>query len=116
MSFNIIIRKYEGYNSAMGKYIHSKREYMNEMEKGEYISYEKACQIAESVKNKKKSLELSAKAQEVIKTAYNSKDSKGKVSLGDRTIDAMKEIGVNFYQTNIPKHYMTDKGGFDNAC
>ena len=116
MAFNIIVKNYQHYNSSMGKYIRSKREYLNEMAKGNYLPYEKACQVAEKARsNNKKPFALSKKAQEVIQNARNSSDRRGKVHLSDRLVGGMKEVGVNFYNNNIPKHYRVDMGGFDDA-
>lgn len=118
MSFNIIVKNYQHFNSSMGKFITSKRHYENEMSKGGYIPYEKACEITETVKNKREreqKFELSPKARSIIESARNSSDKKGNVRLGGRMIDAMQSLGVNFYNDNVPKHYRIDKGGFDNA-
>ena len=113
MSFGIIVRKYDGYNSAMGKHITSKKHYQEEMRKGGYISYDKACQNAESVEHKRNStkLELSQKAREIIETAKLSADRKGRVRCGDRIIDAMKDVGVGIQHPQTPKGSPT-QGGF----
>ncbi len=116
MSFNIIVKRYEGYNSALGKYIGSKRQYDNEMSKQGMVSFEKAEQIAESVRSKqKKPYILSGKAKQIINSARFSSDKDGKVHLSDRLVEGMKEVGVNFYNNNLPKHYQ-DKGGFEDAA
>ena len=86
------------------------------MAKGGFVSYEKACQMIEDNKNKQhKPYTLSRKAQEVLRSAKNSSDSKGKLHLSNRLVEGMKEVGVNFYNSNVPKHYSIEKGGFDNA-
>jgi len=109
----IKVKKYEHYNRALGKYITSKRHYDNEMARQGMIPYEEGKKIAEQVqKDKIKPYTISKKAQEIINTAKNSADRRGKVKLGDRTIDAMKEIGVSFNLDHCPKHYK-DKGGFN---
>lgn len=113
---NIIVKNYQHFNRAMGKHITSKRHYDNEMAKGGYIPYEKACQIAESVKNRQTKYELSPKARAVIESARNSADRKGNIHKSDRLIDGMKEVGVKFgYYDQLPKHYQIREGGFDNA-
>ena len=114
MALNVIVKNYSHYNSSMGKYIRSKREYLNEMAKGKYVDYDVACQIAEKARsNREKPFELSKKAREVIESARNSSDRKGKTHLSNRLVEGMKEVGVNFYNSNIPKHYRIDSGGFD---
>lgn len=110
----IIVKRYEHFNSAMGKYITSKKHYESEMAKGGYIPFDKAQEIAEKAKEKnRKPYILSNKAKAVIEAAKTSADRKGRLHCGDRLIEGMKEVGVNFYSNNIPKHYKIDEGGFD---
>jgi len=112
----IIVKKYNGYNRAIGKYITSKRHYMNEMAKGGYIPFEKAESIAHEAEiRNRKEYRLSDKAMGIIKSANSSKDSEGNVKVEGRMIDAMKEVGVNFnLRDKLPKHYQeNNKGRFE---
>lgn len=98
----------------MNKYISSKKQYDEEMTKGDYLPFEKAEQIAEKARSiSKKPYILTKKAVEIISAARFSANKNGKIKPGDRLIDGMKEVGVNFYQNNIPEHYRIDMGGFD---
>lgn len=113
---NIIVKRYEHFNSAMGKYISSKRHYDNEMAKGGYVSYEEGCRMADKVKTRDKKYELSPKARAIIASAKGSADKKGNIKQSDRLITGMKEIGVSFGITDnnkniLPKHYQ-EQGGF----
>jgi hypothetical protein len=94
----IIVKNYEHYNRSMGKKITSKNQYNEEMKKGGYVPFEKGQELArQACDNRKKDYDyLSTKASEVIKSARNSTDKKGKVHMSDRLIDGMKEVGVNF--------------------
>ena len=105
MTFGIIVKKYDHYNRAMGKRITSKKHYQEEMKKGGYIPYDQACQIAESIEQKRNNpkLELSQKAREIIETAKLTADRKGNVKCGDRMIDAMKDVGVGIQHPHTPK-------------
>lgn len=113
MTVGIIVKKYSHYNRAMGMFISSKHQYDNECAKRHLIPSDEAHAIAQSAREKahKPYDTISSKAWDIIKAAKNSKNKKGKVKLSDRTIDAMIEIGVNFYNKNIPKHYQPE-GGF----
>lgn len=113
----IIVRHYDHFNRSLGKYISSKRQYENELAKGGYIPYEKAqalAKLAEEKKNKPYTYaELSQKAKDILSSAESSKDKKGNVKLSDRTIDAMKDVGVKFSVPDwCPKHY-SKEGGFN---
>lgn len=92
----IIVKKYDHINSALpgwdtpkGKYIKSKDHYDRCLKEAGMVSYEK-----NNSGPKLKDYILSKKAKEIINTASNSKDKKGRVRLDDRTIDAMKDIGA----------------------
>lgn len=115
---HIIVKTYEHFNRSLpnwdtpkGKYIRSKKQYVEEMKKGGFVDYEQACRVAEQTnKNKVKYRGLTPKAEALIKAA--SLQNRKNFKLSDKMIDGMKEIGVNFYNDNVPKHYR-DEGGFD---
>ena len=94
----IKIKKYEHFNRAMGKYIGSKRQYQNEMSRRGLVSFEKGERRVEKFKNSyhKDYKGLSSKAQDIIRHAKQIKDNRGNIKLGDRAIEAMKKLGVNF--------------------
>ena len=91
----------------MGKYITSKRHYQEEMKKGGFVSFEEGERLANEPKTKP--YVLSKKAVDLIKSARQSADSKGRIKPGSRLIDGMKDVGVNF-NAKIPNSL---KGGFD---
>jgi hypothetical protein len=110
----IIVKNFEHYNRALGTHVKNKDHYDRLMKEGGYVTYE---ENQERVKdNGNKPYSLSKKGWEIIHAAKNSKDSKGKVKLSDRTIDAMKEIGVGMQKVpsymQLPSAY-TGKGGFN---
>lgn len=111
---NIIVKKYEGYNRAMGKYITSREHYEKEMVKGGYVPFEKAAAIAEKTKQeqRKEYNGLSKQAMEVCKAARDQADKKGNLKPSSRLIDGMKQAGVCFDLSKLPKE-PKNKGGFD---
>jgi len=110
----IIVKKYSHYNRSMGKYINSKKQYDEEMKKGGYISYDEACRRADKIQSQRDNPDLkpSRKVLDIIESAKNSKDKKGNVKLSDRTIDAMKELGVGFNHPHTPNPNKKE-GGFE---
>jgi len=78
MAFGIIIKGKESrkgffphYNSAMGKYIHTKEDYRNEMKKGGYVPYDP------KVEPKKKPYKVSDDTRSLVKAIKRQSDSKG---------------------------------------
>ena len=111
---NIIIRKYEHYNHAMGKHITSKAHYEKEMAKGGYIPFDQAQAIADKRKAElhKDYKGLSKEAIEVCKSAYDSGNRKtGELKCGDRLIEGMQKVGVRFDRVGETPN--TTQGGFN---
>ena len=78
------------------------------MKKGGFVSYDEGCRLAEKSKseNRKEYKGLSPKAEAIIKSAQLTRDKKGKVEVGSKMIDAMKEVGVKFELPDwCPQHY-----------
>lgn len=101
----IIVKKYEHYNRALGKYIKSKRHYYTELDKGGYIPYEKAQQIAESKRNKewKPSKELVQKLN-YIKTCKC--DKKGNIKHPKDLVGLYQKSGMKMNVPDwCPSHY-----------
>lgn len=113
---NIIVRKYDHYNSSMGKHIRSREHYEKEMVAGGYIPYDKACQLAEKAKqeNTKKYDGLKDSTMKFLHQVKDMSDSKGNIRVGSRFIEGLKEHGVN---VDIPKEKIPSslKGGFENG-
>ncbi len=116
----IIVKKYGHINSAFGnwdtptgKLVKSKDHYDRLCKEQGMISYEES---QDREKNKKfKDYKLSDKAKSIIQSVAMSKDKDGKVKLGSRAIDAMKEIGA--INKKIPSYMKLPKayqkiGGF----
>lgn len=117
---NIIIKNYEHVNRSFGnwdtpngKYVRNKDHYDRLMKENNYVTHEEGQEQNQGMGEKP--YILSKKGWDIIRAAKNSKDSKGRVKLSDRTIDAMKEIGAvgkkipSYMQ--LPSAY-TGKGGF----
>ena len=98
MSFNIIVKKYDHYNRALGKHIKSKRHYKEELKKGGYVSWEKGQELKEKYdrEHHKDYKELSPKTREFLNSMKQKKDGNGKIKLDQRAIEAMEDMGVNF--------------------
>lgn len=104
---NIIVKNYQHYNRALGKYINSKREYDYEMKSRGFVPYEEGCAMAEA-KEKEKKWKPSEKLVNMIKNAKDLADKKGNIVLGKhpKLVDAMKKQGVSFDLPDwLPQHY-----------
>lgn len=113
MSVGIVVKQYEGWNRAMGKYITSRKHYEKEMIAGGYVTFKEGQRLAEETQRRmrKPYNELSPKAITLIQSARLSADTKGNLKCSDRLIDGMKEVGVSFNEQHCPKHYQPE-GGF----
>ena len=111
----IIVKNYQHINSALpnwntpkGVLVKSKDHYDKLCKEAGMVPYEK-----NNSGPKLKDYNLSSKAKAIIEAAKNAKDSKGRVKLSDRTVDALKDIGAIGKKipdyVNIPK---SKKGGF----
>ena len=113
----IIVKNYEHYNRAMGKYISSRKQYEQEMAKGGYVPFEDGCQMADIAKerNQKKYDGLSADKMRFLNQVKNMADRKGNIPLTDRFVKGLKEHKVipekDINYDKLPKHYQ--EGGFD---
>jgi hypothetical protein len=98
----------------MGIKIEGKAHYEYELKRRGLIPQERADELARIAREKQNNVpkaEFSEKALGIIQAAKLRADKKGNVKLGDRTIDAMKELGVHFDHPHMPKRFGT-KGEF----
>jgi len=105
---------YSHYNRALGMKIESKAHYEYVMKQRGYVSQERGDELARIARDKKNTApkaEFSDKARAIIQAAKARADKKGNVKLGDRTIDAMIDLGVKFDHPHMPKKFGT-KGEF----
>ena len=111
---SIIVKRYEHFNRAMGKYITSRSHYEKEMAKGGYVPFEVAEKMAESYKSKHNGgyNGISSKAMEVCKAAKDMADKKGNLRIGTKLQKGMENVGVSFDMSKLPKHYQDiEQGG-----
>lgn len=91
----IVVKKYEGYNRAMGKYIHSRKHYEEEMAKGGYIPFrevsDKSMKWVPSADLKKTLGELKVTSK------------KGKINCGSKLKKKMESMGISFNPSFMPK-------------
>jgi len=107
----IIIKNYNHYNRALGKYIGSKREYDYEMKSRGFIPYEKGRQLAES-KEKVSQWIPSKDCVEMVKATLTMKDSKGNFKPTSQMLNKMKEKKISLEMPkHLPKEFKTE-GGF----
>lgn len=115
MAPNIIVKNYEHYNRAMGKWIGSRKEYEKEMVKGGYLPFDKAEQMAEQARarNHKPYDGLSEKTMRFLYQAKGRADKKGNIKIDEGFVQGLKDSGVrvNNDYDKLPKNYR--KGGFD---
>jgi len=109
--FNIIVKKYEHYNRAMGKYIRSKRHYYDEMKKGGYVSLEEGNRLAEK-HTKEQKWKPSKECIGVMQAIKRGADKNGNIVLGrhPKIVEAMEKKGMTFDMSKLPKHYQEQWG------
>jgi hypothetical protein len=110
---NIIVKKYEHYNRAMGKWIGSRKQYEQEMVKGGYVPFDKAEQMVEQAKerNTKKYDGLSEDKMRFLYQVKNLADKDGNIPTTERFVEGLKKHKVISRDlSNLPKHY---QGGFN---
>tara|TARA_R110000868_G_scaffold98057_3_gene269919 strand:+ start:341 stop:700 length:360 start_codon:yes stop_codon:yes gene_type:complete len=95
----IIVKNYEHFNKALpnwntphGVHVKNKDHYDRLMKESGSITYEEAKQRADS--KKMKEYALSSEGKSILAAARMTKDSKGNVKLGDKTVAAMIKIGA----------------------
>ena len=110
---NIIVKRYEHFNRAMGKYIRSREHYEREMAKGGYVPFEKAEQMAETAraKNRQEYKGLSEKTMKFLGEVKQQADKHGNIKPSQRFIEGLKDNGVKVdcQFDKLPKSY---QGGF----
>lgn len=117
---NIIVKNYNHFNTAFpkwdtpkGVYVKSKDHYDRLMKENNMVTLEQAQELNSS--KKMKEYKLSNNAKSILDAARMTKDAKGNVKLGDKTIDAMVKIGaigkkIPSYMKLPKDHY--NVGGF----
>lgn len=121
----IISKNYEHFNKALpnwdspkGKYIRTKRQYVEAVKRAGLISYEKAEQLREAKEREAKNFKpnLSCQNREFLRSVQD-KAKGNKVKLTDRQIDYMIKTKAikdrDSYYNKLPKVYQ-EKGGFSN--
>lgn len=113
MSVGIVVKKYEGYNQALGKYINSRSDFYNTMKK-------LGCDFQEKVKVKNcdpKPYEPSKWSRDMVGTIKQSKNRKKKKHWrpGDRFFDQLKQRGITKEKYDEARK-LSDKnqGGFNS--
>lgn len=112
----IVKQSYNHYNRSLGMQIKNKDHYDRVLKEGNWVSDERAHELAEQGKKEKiKDYKVSDQSLAIINAARQTADSKGNVKLGDRAIDALiakKAIGKKIPSyMQLPSAY--DKGGFE---
>lgn len=110
---NIIVKNYEHFNRALGKYITSKAQYEREMVKGGFVSFEKGEQMAAKNRTERQKYDgLSPDKMKFLHQVKDMADKKGNIKISDRFVEGLKEhkvIGRDL--SSLPKHYR--EGGFE---
>ena len=99
----IIVRKYEGFNHALGKYIKSRKHYEDEMRRGGYVPYDGESQPKRS--EWIPSADLKKTLGELKVTSKN-----GKINCGSKLKKKMESMGVQFNPRFMPND---TQGGFN---
>ena len=106
--------QYKHYNRAFGCKVEGKAHYEYLMKKHGMVTQEVGDELAKQSREKKMNApkaELSKTAREIIQAAKSRADKHGNVKLGDRTIDALKDMGVAIDHKHMPKKF-GHKGAF----
>lgn len=118
----IIVKNYSHFNTAFknwntpkGVYVKNKDHYDRLMKEQGMITFEEA---QERDRNRKlKDYKLSDDAKAILAAARMTKDKKGNVKLGDKTIEAMVKIGAIKKKQYVPSYMKLPaaytKGGFE---
>jgi len=121
----IICKNWEHHNKALpnwdtprGKYIRTKRQYINEVKKSGLIPYDEAEQIYEQKRKAAKEFKPKLlKENRRFLRSIQAKANGNKVKLSDRQIDYMIKTKAlkdrDSYYNKLPKVYQ-EKGGFSN--
>jgi hypothetical protein len=109
---NIIIKKYDGYNRALGCHITSKSHYEKVMHQKGMCSFDEGMKLVEKAnKDRIKPYDKpSEKAMDIIRTARLVGDKNGKIKCSENMIRAMEEVGLNFKKQDLPEN--SKQGGF----
>ena len=110
---HIIVKKYEHFNRAMGKYIRSKKHYYEEMAKGGYVPSDEGHSLA-AAKSKEQKWKPSDKCIDVCREAMTMGDRDGNITLAHhpRLVREMEKTGMTFKLPDwLPKHYQDIKAG-----
>jgi len=119
----IIVKDYTHHNRSLpkwdspkGKYISSKRQYLNEIARAGLIPYEKSEEIRQKNEDnqKRNRKKYPKETYEFLNSVKNRTNKSGKVKLSDRQIDYMVKSGAikDRDKLKLPKHYQT-AGGFE---
>ena len=120
---NIIVKDYTHHNRSLpnwdspkGRYINSRRQYLNEIARAGLIPYEKSEEIRQKNEDnqKRNRKKYPKETYSFLNSVKDRTDKSGKVKLSDRQIDYMVKSGAlrDRDKLRLPKHYQT-AGGFE---
>jgi hypothetical protein len=113
---HMIESDFVGWNDTMQCYITGKEHYKQEMKRRGLVPFDESLRLAEQWEKenpRKEYGDLSPKAQEIIASVKLTADKNGNVHLGDRAINALREIGaIPERSMNMTSDISVDQGGF----
>lgn len=91
--------EFKHYNHSLGMMIYSKEQYIREMKRRRMLPSDACEELAEkwdsrNEKNYQPYDDLRPKSSAIIKSLKLSADKNGNIRLGDRAINALKEVGA----------------------
>lgn len=116
MTRGIEDHNFRHFNHSMGLYIYSKEHYKHEMKKRNMIPYDMAERMAETWDKehpRKQTDKVSPKAMDIIRSLKLTCDKNGNISMGNRTVKALKEIGAIRGMSEHAPSELRQKGGFN---
>lgn len=106
--------RFRGYNKSLGCFVEGKEHYKRILKQKGLVPFEEAERLAQEFDNNHRipeELSLSPKAQDIIRSIKSTADKNGNIYLGNRAIEALREIGAIGNDSQYEPAY-TLQGGF----
>jgi hypothetical protein len=108
--------RFRGYNNSLGCFVEGKEHYKRLLKKKGLVPFDEANRLAQEFDKTHRTpeeLSLSPKAQDIISSLKLTADRNGNIRLGDRAINALREIGA-IGNNSIHEPCYTLQGGFSS--
>jgi hypothetical protein len=104
--------QFKGYNKALGVKIEGKEHFKSVLEKGNYIPYEKSCEMVKRNQDNQKFNGISEETKRKIYQIKQRADKNGKIAWSDGLVRQFKDAGVDYSSfAKLPKHFKVNTEG-----